>query len=93
MIEKKQKKKQDKFTTLVEMGKFYFINQKYDEAIREFTAALELKKDSADLYLNIGLTYEAKSDLVNAKQMYEKALSIDPGNVKANEHIEKIIDR
>ena len=76
---------------LVEMGKFYFVNMKYDHAITEFNRALELNRENPEIYYNLGLAYEGKSDRDSAREMYEKALVINPEYAIAREHLDRIL--
>lgn len=76
---------------LMEMGKFYFINNKYSEAISEFNKVVDINPGCAEAYYNIGLIYEARHELDLAKHMYEKALAIDPDYDIVKEHLNKIV--
>jgi tetratricopeptide (TPR) repeat protein len=89
----KQKKKITDQTEqeLIEMGKFYLINNKFDEAIIEFKKALEISPGNAEIYYNLGLVYETKNELDMAKKMYEKALSINPEYKIVKQHLDKIV--
>jgi len=90
----KKKEISDKKETeesLIELGKFYFINGKYDKAIEEFKKAIELNPRNSETYYNLGLVYEAKNNIEEARKMYEKSVEIDPNNKLAKEHLEKIV--
>ncbi len=76
---------------LIEMGKFYFINRKYTQAINEFKKAAKLNTGNPEICYNLGLVYESKNELDLAKNMYEKALAIKPDYVIAKEHLDKLI--
>ncbi len=76
---------------LIEMGKFYFLNQKYDQAIKEFKRSLKLNPESSDCYYNLGLAYEAKNMFQEAKNMYTKAVDINGGCKLAREHLDKLV--
>ena len=76
---------------LVEMGKFYFISGKYDEAIEEFEKVVKINPKNADAYFNIGMVKEAKNDSSGAKKMYEKTLEIIPDHKTAKKHIDKLV--
>ena len=77
--------------TMIEMGKFYFLNGKYPQAIAEFKKALEIEPNSAEIYYNLGLIYETQNKLNEAHQMYEQALSINPKYSLAKQHLNKLI--
>jgi len=53
---------------LIEMGKFYFLNGKLDQAKMEFDRAVEIKPSSADAFYNLGLVYESQNNLVSAQE-------------------------
>ena len=76
---------------LVEMGKFYFISGKYDEAIEEFEKVVKINPKNADAYFNIGMVKEAKNDSSGAKKMYEKTLEIIPDHKTAKKRIDKLV--
>ncbi len=76
---------------LIEMGKFYFMNNKHDQAIGEFRKALELNPGNAEVYYNIGLVYETRNETENAREMFRKALAIDPDYAIAREHLNRIV--
>lgn len=78
-------------SSIMEMAKFYFLNSKYDEAIDEFRKVLEINPGNAEAYYNLGLIYENRNRPDDAKEMYEKALSIDPDYRLAREHLNKLI--
>ena len=76
---------------LMEKGKFYFVSEKYDEAIEEFERVIKINPKSVDAYFNIGIAKEAKNDFAGAKKMYEKTLEIKPNHATAKVHIDKLI--
>jgi len=78
-------------TDLMEMGKFYFLNSKYDEAIEEFENVLNINPRNAEAYFQIGITKEAKNEIDCAKKMYEKAIKLNPHNKSARERLDKLI--
>ena len=74
----------------IELGGIYFQTGQYDDAIREFSIAANLKPDYANAYYNLGYALEAKGDLQNALIMYQKVADLvksDPVNSK------KVIDQ
>ena len=76
---------------LIEMGKFYFLNGRYDEAIKEFENALKVNPKSADAYFNLGITKEVKNDISSARRMYEKVMQLDPKHKNARKRLDKLI--
>jgi superkiller protein 3 len=76
---------------LIEMGKFYFLSGKYDEAIREFEKVIKLNPRSADAYFNIGVAREAQNDMESARKIYEKVIKLVPGHQSARGRLDKLI--
>jgi Flp pilus assembly protein TadD len=93
MIEKKNDKPPSNGNDkeIVEIAKFYFLNSKYEEAINELKKAMSLNPGNAEIYYNLGLIYENKNNMDEARDMYEKALAIDPNYKLAREHLNKLI--
>lgn len=77
--------------THMEMGKFYFLNNKYAEAISEFKKVLEINSLNAEAYYNIGLIKETANAIDQAKEMYAKALAIKEDYKIARERLNKLI--
>lgn len=75
---------------LLELGNFYFLNSKFEEAEIEFYKVLEINPKSWQAYCSLGLIYEERKDLIKAKQMYDKTLELNKENKVAKEHISKI---
>lgn len=75
----------------MELGKFYFLNNKYDEAVSEFKKVLETNPVNAEAYYNIGLINETNNKTDEAKEMYSKALSIKEDYKIARERLNKLI--
>lgn len=75
----------------MELGKFYFLNNKYDEAVAEFKKVLELNPSNAEAYYNIGLINESSNKTDEAKEMYSKALSLKGDYKTARERLNKLI--
>jgi tetratricopeptide (TPR) repeat protein len=83
--------KKELIENLQEVGKFYFLSNKYREAIKEFEKVTKLDPSNADAYYNLGLCYESLNELSLAREMYERVLSIDPNYKLAKEHLERIL--
>ena len=69
----------------LDLGGVYYQLGKYDDAIREFQIAINLKQDYANGYYNLGHAYEMKGDYQQAMTNYEtvKQLVADnPTNTK-----------
>ncbi|MDR2351465.1 MAG: tetratricopeptide repeat protein [Endomicrobium sp.] len=75
----------------IELGKFYFLNNKFNEAVAEFKKVLEVNPSNAEAYYNIGLIKEVSNLLNEAKDMYSKALAIRPDYKIARDRLNKLI--
>lgn len=87
MVKKKKKEVED----YLDIGKLYFLNQRYDEALLAFKKVIELELDNPQGYYNLGLVYEGKNMLLEAKEMFTKTLELDPKFKPAEEHLSKIV--
>lgn len=59
-------------------GKDLYAEGKYDDAIREFTAALNINANLEEAYSNRGLAFVIKGDLNRAVTDFSQAISINP---------------
>lgn len=76
---------------LLELGKFYYLNERYDEAIKVLSKALKFDPINADIYYNLGIVYETRNSTHEAKDCYLKAIEIDPSLKLAQEHLDKLV--
>ncbi|MEA3560905.1 MAG: tetratricopeptide repeat protein [Candidatus Omnitrophota bacterium] len=74
-----------------EIGQFLFLNEKYDQAIVEFKKAVKQNPEDAEIFYNLGIVYEAKSMLKEAREFFEKALELDPKHKLAEQHFSKLV--
>lgn len=74
-----------------EVGQFLFLNEKYDQAIIEFKKALKEDPENAETLYNLGIVYEAKNMLKEAREAFTKALEINPKHKLAEEHLSKLV--
>ncbi|MFH1282746.1 MAG: tetratricopeptide repeat protein [bacterium] len=74
----------------LELGKFYFYNGRYAEAIESFNRTLQINKNNEEAYYNLGLIYENQNAKDLAQKMFERALQINPDYKKANQHLNKL---
>jgi tetratricopeptide (TPR) repeat protein len=75
----------------IELGKFYFLNDKYDEAVAEFKKVIEINPANAEAYYNIGLIKESSNLIDEAKEMYQKAVSINSEYKIAKDRLAKLV--
>lgn len=85
------KNKTEKITDYIEMGKFYFLNSKYSEAIKEYKNALKIDPNNSEICYNLGLAYESNNQQDLAVKMYQRTLEIDPNHQLAKKHLDKIL--
>ena len=76
---------------LIELGKFYFLNQKYDQAIEEFQKVIQINSKNPLVFYNLGIVYEAKNMIEKASRMYRRTLELKPDHVFAKEHLDKLV--
>lgn len=73
-----------------------YAQERYDEAIRLYTALLK-SGESADIYYNIGNCYYKKDDMARAVLHYERAALLNPGDADIRFNLElarsKTIDK
>ncbi|MDD8026729.1 MAG: tetratricopeptide repeat protein [Acidobacteriota bacterium] len=65
------------------VGEIFFSNQGYDEAIKYFSLASEIKPDWPDSFLKLGYVYLNKADTANAVVKFEKFLTLEPDGERA----------
>ena len=85
--------KKELANALFEIGKFYFFNESYDEALRVLKKSADLNKKEPEIYYQMGLVYEAKNENVSAKEMYLKALELNPRFCVAQEHLDRLVGK
>lgn len=78
---------------VIELGKFYFLNGKYEAALEEFLKAKKFDPKNYEIYYNLGIVYEALNELGKAKEMYLKCLELNDRCEKARQHLEKIVGK
>jgi Flp pilus assembly protein TadD len=78
---------------LLELGKFYFLNNKFQKAIEIFKRLLKEEKTNYDAMYNLGLSYEALNDVDSAKIFYKQALDIKADHKRAKEHLQRLIGK
>ncbi len=75
---------------LIELGKFYYINKKFDEAMEQFVKALDLDPDNEQVLMSIGLIHEVHNEPEKAKEVYQKILKKNPENSAARDKLNKL---
>lgn len=72
-------------------GMMAYSKKDYQGAIDLLLKSAQKKPDFAPTFAGLGRTYEALSDLPNAKISYETALKIDPNNFTASIGIKRVV--
>ena len=91
MLKRDEPEQKPKVKDLIEMGEFYFVTQKWDNAIEVLNRAQKIEPNNPDVYYNLGIVYEMKNQLEDAKHMFEKALRIKSDHEKSQRHLNKLV--
>ncbi|MDQ3141249.1 MAG: tetratricopeptide repeat protein [Bacteroidota bacterium] len=70
--------------TLSLMGIAEGIRKNFDQALQYFNQALLLDSTNAQIYFNLGITYQNLSNEIKSQEMFAKAMKLDPGIYKKN---------
>lgn len=84
---------QDKTRALNRLSNIYIERKELDEAIKINREIIKISPKSAIAHYSLGLAYEIKGDLTEARKGYEEALSIDPYDQVARYHLEDLLLR
>jgi len=79
----------------ISLGGIYYQLGLWDEAIRQFQLAANLKSDYANAYYNLGHAYESKGDeasLRNALQAYQIVASLTTADKASNDKVKAEIE-
>ncbi|MCK9614063.1 MAG: tetratricopeptide repeat protein [Candidatus Omnitrophica bacterium] len=68
---------------LLEKGKQFYEEHKYDEAITEYNKAIELNPNYAEAYNNRGVAYNVKGSYDQAISDFTRAIEINPSYAEA----------
>ena len=60
------------------LAKSHYLARRFDDAAREYRAALDLEPESARTHIGLGLSLYATGDRPGARNAFERALGIDP---------------
>jgi tetratricopeptide (TPR) repeat protein len=60
------------------IGLVYYIQNRYDEAIKAFEEAIKIDRDNASAWNNLGFTFYAQGRYYEALQAFETAIKINP---------------
>ncbi|UCD05021.1 MAG: tetratricopeptide repeat protein [candidate division WOR-3 bacterium] len=82
----------DDYSDLIELGGFYILSQRYEEAIRILRRAEKIQKTDPKLYYNLGIAYEALNEKSDARDAFRLVLKLSPDNKSAQEHLDRLIE-
>ena len=87
---KEDKARQKQVNEYIKNACKYAKHGDWDNALRMFHKAVELKPESPAVNYDLGVVYETKGELEKAKEYYEKAASLraDGDYIKASSHID-----
>lgn len=71
-------------------GMIAYSQKDYATALDLLLAASQAKPEFTPAFTGLGLTYEAMTDLQNAKAAYQKAADLDPSNFTANNGLQRV---
>lgn len=74
----------------METGFIYYDNKQFTDALKIFKTAISVKNNYPDAYYWLGKTEEATKDINAALENYEKAFSLDPKLIEADEAIKRL---
>jgi tetratricopeptide (TPR) repeat protein len=74
----------------MEIGFIYYDKKQFAEALKIFETAIAVKNNYPDGYYWIGKTQEANKNSIAAIENYEKALSLDPKLLEAEQAINRL---
>ena len=66
----------------VQLGNLYFDAQRYDEAARWYSAALEVDPRQVDVSTDLGIAYYYSNQPDRALEQFDRSLAIDPKHSK-----------
>lgn len=82
----------DEYRDLIELGDFYILSQRYDEAIKVLKKAEKIKRTDPRLYYNLGIAYEAMNEKSDARDAFRLVLKLEPEHKSAQEHLDRLIE-
>lgn len=80
------------FDDLLELGNFYILSQKFEEAIKVLKRAEKINKMNPELYYNLGMAYEGLNEKDKARDSFRLVLKLNPDYKSAQEHLIKLVE-
>lgn len=69
-------------TIRVQLGDLYFDSERFDEAVRWYSAALEINPRDVNASTDLGIAHYYMNQPDRALAQFEKSLAVDPAHVK-----------
>jgi tetratricopeptide (TPR) repeat protein len=66
----------------VQLGNLYFDSERFDDAIRWYTAALELDTKNVNVSTDLGIAYYYTNQPDRALDQFDRSLAVDPSHAK-----------
>jgi len=73
------------------LGKLYFLNSQFDEAVRCYQTLLEHDPRNVSAHYNLGVAFLAQNRMDEAKAAFQKVLELDPDNEGAEKELAKLV--
>jgi tetratricopeptide (TPR) repeat protein len=80
----------EQISSLIYEGNEYFVQEEYRDAIKYYSAALDINPDSSNLWIKKALAFDKIGDNQDVLYCCKRALEIDPKNVKAESLYHKV---
>ncbi len=77
--------------TRLALGKLYFLNSQFDEAVASYRTLLDHDPKNVSAYYNLAVAFVAQNKTGEAKESLQKVLQLDPDNKAAQEELSKLV--
>lgn len=77
--------------TLLALGKLYFLNSDFDDAVKCYQALLEQDPRNTSAYYNLAVAFLGQKKTGEAKEALQKVLGLDPNNEAAQKELAKLV--
>jgi len=90
LLDKLVENPQDTETRLA-LGKLYFLDSQFEEAVGCYRKLLEVEPRNVSGYYNLAVALTAQKKMEEAKEAFQKVLELDPDNKGAQEELAKLV--
>lgn len=80
------------FDDLLELGNFYILSQRFEEAVKVLKKAEKIDRMSPTLYFRMGMAYEGLNEKDKARNSFRLTLKLNPDDIAAQDHLTKLIE-